>query len=456
LRYRYTLGAALLFVALLVWVLARERGRAPQEGELFKLDVKQVTRLEVTPQGGEPMALEKRGDQWWIASPFEGWADKDEAERVARTLCELKPDKRPDEDPTRAQYGLDKPVLTARLWYDGNKKVEIALGAETPVGSQLFARIEGRKGLFLVSSVVKTDLSKKPEDLRDKKLAHYEKDDVEAVALQNARGTFEVKSRLVDGKKEWDLVQPVQTKADRWSVDTLVNRPGEIEVKGFEKKPDKLAQFGLDKPSAKLTLHLASAKTVTILLGAKAKKTVKQQYGEGAEEQDIVYAMTEGRPELLMVEASLADDLDKDLMALRDKRILAVDREKIRGLRVQRKKGLDFYVAKRAGEWFVDLPRPGKAKQTKVDDLLWNLEDLQTSEFIEKPEGIKQYGLAVPQVVVTIETTDAGTTKVLFGDRTEDSRFYCKVEDRDTVYVVSDLFVTSLPEKAEDIEAGQE
>jgi len=91
-----------------------------------------------------------------------------------------------------------------------------------------------------------------------------------------------------------------------------------------------------------------------------------------------------------------------------------------------------------------------------VDDLLWNLEDLQTSEFIEKPEGIKQYGLAVPQVVVTIETTDAGTTKVLFGDRTEDSRFYCKVEDRDTVYVVSDLFVTSLPEKAEDIEAGQE
>lgn len=455
-RYRYTLGAALLFVALLVWVLARERGRVPEKGEVFKLDVRQVTRLEVTPQGGEPMVLEKRGDQWWIASPFEGWADKDEAERMARTLCELKPDARPDEDPDKPEYGLDKPVLTARLWYGGKKQIEIALGAETPVGSQLFTRIEGRKGLFLVSSFVKTDLSKKPEDLRDKKLAHYEKDDVQAVELQNAKGTFELKSRLVDGKKEWYLEQPMQTKADRWSVDTLVNRPGEIEVKGFEKKPEKLAEVGLDKPSAKLILHLASGEGVTILLGAKAKKSVKQQYGEGTEEKDIVYALTEGRPELLLVEASFADDLDKDLMALRDKRILTVDREKIRGIRVQRKKGLSFHVAKRTGEWFLDLPEPGRAKQTKVDDLLWNLEDLQTTEFIEKPEGLQQYGLAVPQVVVTIETSDAGATKVLFGDKTKDARFYCKVEGRDTVYVVSDLFVTTLPEKVEDIKAEQE
>lgn len=457
-RYRYTIAAALIFVALLVWVLARERGRVPEKGEVFGLDVKRVTRLEIRPKDGQALTLEKDGDQWWIKAPFQGWADKDEVERIARTICELKPDRRPEEDPNKKEYGLKEPEIVAKMWYDGGKKsVEVAIGAETPVGSKRYARIAGRKGLFLVSSFVKTDLEKKPEDLRDKKVAHYDRDKVVRIALHNPKGSFELEGRKEEeDKKSWYLLKPISAKADRWTVDTLITRPGDVEARAFEKVPKKLAEVGLDKPHATLTLELEGGKSITVLVGKKVKKMVKKEYGEGEEEKEVVYVMTKGRPELLLVEDSFADDLDKDLMSLRDKHVVEFDRDKVRRIRVQRKKGLDFTVAKRADTWYLDTPQPGKAKQTKVDDILWDLEDLETSKFIEKPEDLKAYGLAVPQTVVTLTMEDGSSIKVMFGDKTEDGRYYCKTSQSDTVYVVSDLLIAGLPEKVEDIKASEE
>lgn len=449
-RYRFTIGAAVIFVLLLAWVLVKERGRVPEKGEAFGLDVNTVTRLEITPAQGQPLTLEKRDDQWWITAPFQGWANKDEVERIARTICELKPGKRPEADPDTPEFGLKNPSMTVRMWA-GGRKIEMFLGASTPVGGDIFAKITGRKGVFLVPSYVRTDLEKKPEDLRDKKLAHYDKDKLAWIELQSTKGVFRLEPRTEGEGKTWYLTQPIATKADRWSVDTLTNRPTEVEAKAFEAVPQDLSTVGLDKPRVKLTLHFEDGKTINVFLGKTVKKTVPKQYGEGTEEQDVVYAMTEGRPELLLVEASFFTDLDKDLMGLRDKHVVAVDRAKIVGISVQRRKGLNFSVAKRADVWYLDTPQPGKAKQTKVDDILWDIEDMETSEFIEKPGDLKQYGLAVPDTVVTLKTSDNKTIRLSFGYKTKENRYYLKTDQSDTVYVVSDLLLSALPNKVEDI-----
>ena len=456
-RYRYTIAAALIFVALLAWVLTQERGRVPEKGEVFKLDVKQVTRLEIHPKDGKPITLEKRGKQWWITSPFEAWADKDEVERMVRTICELKPDHRPDEDPNKKEFGLNEPELVVRMWYDGGKKkVELAIGKETPVGSQRFAKIEGKKGLYLVSSYVKTDLDKKPEDLRDKKLAHYDQDDIQTVELTTSKGTFTLVARTEGDKREWYLQSPIETKADHWTVDTIVTRPKDVEARGFDRPGKDLKRYGLDKPKVKLSLRAKDGTTYTILVGKKEKRKVKKQWGEGEEEQEICYAMLEGRPEVLLVEANFLDDLDKDLMALRDKHVVEFDRDKVVGIKVQQQKGVNFTLAKRGDQWYIDAPQPGKAKQTKVDDILWDLEDLETSEFIEKPEDLKQYGLAVPATVVTLQMSDGDQIKIYFGYKTSDGRYYCKTNKSDTVYVVSDLLLSALPKKIDDLKASEE
>ena len=190
-RYRYTIAAAVLFIGLLVWVLLNERGRVPESGEVFGLDIKNVTRFEISPRDGKPVTFEKRGDQWWVTAPFQGWANKDEVERIAKGICELKPSKRPDADPKSKEFGLDNPFVTARVFV-GSRKYEIALGNEAPVGGENFAYVTGEKGVFIVPAFLKTDLMKKPEDLRDRKLCHYTKEDVVSLDLQNEKGAFHI------------------------------------------------------------------------------------------------------------------------------------------------------------------------------------------------------------------------------------------------------------------------
>ncbi len=457
-RYRFTIGAAIIFLALLIWVLTQERGRVPEEGEIFGLDVARVTKLEIRPKDGQSIVLEKRGDQWWITSPFQGWADKDEVERMARTICELKPEWRRDLDPNDPQWGLKEPVLVVKMWYDGGRrKIELAIGDETPVGSQRYCRIEGRKGVFLVSNFVKTDLERKPEELRDKKIAHFDRDKIIRISLTSTHGQFELEKRMKGEEPVWWLTKPIETKADRWTVDTLLTRPSDTDARAFEPMPKDLKKVGLDKPRAVLVLRPeGKGKPVTIRVGKQVRKKVKQEYGEGEEEADLVYVSVEGRPELLLVEASFADDLDRDLMALRDKHVVEFDRDRVARIRVQRRKGLSFVLAKRTDVWYIDKPQPGKAKQTKVDDILWDLEDLETNRFIEKPGDLKQYGLAVPHTVVTLEMTDGKKIKVMFGYKTQEGRYYCKTNLSDTVYVVSDLLLNALPEKIEDIKAEEE
>ena len=60
-KWRYTVAAALVFAALLAWVLTQEQGRVAEEGEAFGLDAESATRLEVTRAGEDALVLPHRG-----------------------------------------------------------------------------------------------------------------------------------------------------------------------------------------------------------------------------------------------------------------------------------------------------------------------------------------------------------------------------------------------------------
>jgi len=82
--------AALIFAGLLVWVLAKDRGRVPEKGEVLKLKTEQCSALQVKTDT-QSLSLLKQGDQWMLQEPVKGWADKDAAEKAINALARLKP-----------------------------------------------------------------------------------------------------------------------------------------------------------------------------------------------------------------------------------------------------------------------------------------------------------------------------------------------------------------------------
>ena len=473
-RYRWTLISAVLFVGLLAWVLTNERGRVKQEGEIFGFDAKLISKVDLT-QGDQKLTLERRGDDWWVSAPIVALCDKDKIDAVLKNLIELKPKSREKINLDADEYGLKTPSLTVAFVSKG-ANYTLTLGTETGIGSETFAKVQGAGGgwdskLLMIPTSFKTEMMKKPDELRDKKLARYdrEKDPIASITLEQQgqpRIVAEAAGKVAE-KNVWRLTEPIQAKGDEMTLSALSGKPAESEALGFEPMPQdqNLAPFGLDKPTVKLTIALKSGKSYTMLIGAKTTKDLPNAAppppspgappppAGGAKE--VVYAMREGRPEILLMDVALLNDCQKDVLAVRDKHVLALNREGVFEMNVQRADGVSFVAQTQAGKWRITSPKSGDAKGTKIDDLLYDVEDLQALKYAdEAPKDLKQYGLSVPQTVISLKITGLkDAVKVSFGYQVgqDKTRYYCQSSLSPTVYEVSNLLLDDLPKSNDDL-----
>ncbi len=467
-RYRAVI-AAVVFVGLLAWVLTNERGRARQEGEVFGFDPKYVSMVDITQNKTDKLTLERNGDEWWIKAPIAALCDKDKIDALLQNIVSLKPKSRSGVDLNSDDFGLKDPLMVLTFTGKGTTYT-LSLGKDLGIGSETYAKLTGMGGwdskLLLVPTSFKTELFKKPEDLRDKKLVRYDKEKVAGITLeQEGQPRIVATCGKIADKNEWKLTEPIQAKGDEISLSGLAGKPTESDALGFKPVPQNLADVGLDKPQVKLTVAVQDGKSYTILLGKTAQEDVSAApppSGPGGPppvpttgKRDIVYAMREGRPEVLLMDATLLTDLQKDLMAVRDKHIVTVKRDAVAEVSVQRAVGLTYTAQKRAGKWQVSVPKSGDAKEGKIDNLLWDIEDLQATKFVdEAPKDLKGYGLANPQTVINLKLSGVNEPlKISFGYPvdTDKKSYYCQVTGSPQVYEVSSLILDDMPKAAEDI-----
>lgn len=507
-RFAWTIAALVIFVGLLVWTLTKERGRVPEKEEVFRGEIAsaddltgiEVVKFETQPVDEEPseedededegeaedeaeakdedkakdkhkdkdpnkrvetkrIAMQKRGDEWYLTKPFEGLIDPDTAKSMVKAIVELKPSVNKDVNPSGKEFELDNPTLEVTASLQSGKQIKITVGVDTPVGAKLFAKISDREGLFLLPSMFKTDLDKEPDKLRDKKLARFEKDDVTRVTFVNQNGTVTAEREKKDKDKDnWNITRPARYKGDEWSITSAFGKAGEVEAKEFADKPKDLKKFGLDKPRAQCKIELKDGKVIEVAIGKQIKKKVKaSEYSDTEEEKELVWAMRKGRPEVLLVETTLFDDLNKNLMALRDKHILDIERDQVMAVKVARRKGLTFAVTRAGDDWMIQTPQTGKANKTKVDDILWDLTDLEAKEYLAKAPDMKAIGLAVPSTVITLKLSGDKSIKIKFGDEVKEgaeTSYYCQTSESKQVYKVGDLALKDLPEDIEALKEG--
>jgi hypothetical protein len=476
-----TLITLVLFAGLLTWVLTRERGRVAEKEEVFRGDIAKeadLTQLDITkfdttsvPDPRDPkkltsqrkqvlhLAFERRDDDWYITAPFQGQADPDQVKAMVKTIVELKPALRKDEKTDVQEYGLTEPTMEVTLGLKSGEQTKISLGANTLVGGKIYATISGKQGLFLVPTSLRTDLDKQPDAVRDKRLARFDKDKVSRVTFTNAKGTVVAEKTARDAKQViWTLTNPGPYKGDEWSITSGLNKIADTDAKEFAPNPNDLKAYGLDRPQAECKIETSDGKTYDILVGSRTRKKVPaSQYSGGAEDKDLVYTMRQGRPEVLLMEASLLDDLNKDVLALRDKHIVGFKRDDVTSLKVERQTGLSFTVQRAGSDWMIEAPQTAKAAKSKADDIIWDITDLEAKEYVSGTPDLKAIGLAVPATVMTVNLKGGKTVTLKFGDEVKsgaESLYYCQTSDSDQVYKVGQLAMKDLPVKFEDLKEG--
>jgi hypothetical protein len=377
------LGAYLYFVEM------KRDTSAPEEKKTraFTVESGKIVEVEVHNSTGNVTTIRKANDAWSVVAPVASAADMQAVGSLVGTLETLDIQKVIDENPSSvAPYGLEPPRYSLTFKIDGDPAPhKLNIGAKTPTGADMYARIDGQPKLFTITAFTDDMLNKSPFDLRDKTVMKFEREGLDAITVE-ATGAPTV--TLAKKGDDWRITAPIDARADVNPVEMLINRAAQVQAKSVESgeapnapppTPADLKKFGLDKPQLVATFGAGSTRATLALGGKKDDATI--------------YARDMSRPVIFSVEKSLLDDLKKKADDLRLKDVFAFRSFTVSGLDITYA-GTTYTLgkAKPAGTdnasatevWKLLKPAEKDVNQTGATDLLNTLSSLRAETFADK------------------------------------------------------------------------
>jgi len=360
-----------------------------QEKVFASLQTDKIDELKIKSESGDVTTVKKGGDGWQIVAPITAKASETDVSGITSALGNAELSRVIEERPSDLkQYGLETPQIDVEFKSaDGKASGHLFVGQKTATGSNLYARRNDDPKVFLIPSFQEGTFNKSTFDLRDKALMTFQRDKVDGIDV-NADGKT---LQLAKDGTDWKLTKPVSARADNSAVEGLVGRIETAQMKSVatnDVTPDDLKKYGLDKPTATVTLNLGSARA-TLLIGGKA-------------DNDNVYARDASKPTVATVEKGLVDDVKKTADDYRRKDVFEFRAFNATHVELTRKdQTVAFERVKgekdQPDKWRRVSPNPADADREKVEKLLADLADMRVTSFVE---STAKTGVDSPVLVV--------------------------------------------------------
>ncbi|MFS8807055.1 DUF4340 domain-containing protein [Synechococcus sp. R6-10] len=406
--------ACLLGYFLLDNIQQLRQEQQAERARLFHFATDTIARIEIRQQKeGEPVRgsgaeyleillernPEEEGSRWRIVSPIQSAALDFPIEQLLNTFSRLTPQITLEGVTDLAAFGLDQPRHQIALFPKEGDPYRLAIGNDNFDGSGFYAQPEGGQ-VVLLSSAQKGSLLPSLLALRDKTLLRFDTAEVKALQVQLAEAEPEVvrlqrQDVRASGAEHftWQIVQPRELPADEINVNRLLNTLARLQAVEFpaETQTD-LAPYGLEQPSARLTVELEGGKTLKVALGS--------------EKDGQVYVITSEHPAVATLLTSTADILRSDLEELRDHRIARLNANQVGQVTLE-SQGEKVTLTPRPSEkgslelrW-ENPERPGQP--VDLGSLFSSLNAARAKEFVEQADAEAQRVLSEPDLRLTFE-----------------------------------------------------
>jgi hypothetical protein len=380
------LGAYIYFVT---WKKPAEPA-SKQEKVFAGIDSSKIEELKVASDKGDVTTLKKEGGSWQLVAPLAVKADESEVSGIANALGQLEIVRVIDENPTNLNdYGLMTPRIEIDFKATGDKDFrKLSIGEKSPTGSDLFARRNDDKKVFLIPSFQETTLNRSAFELRDKTVLKFERDKVDGLEVKGGDKTLQV----AKDNTQWKMTQPLHVGADYGTVEGLLGRLQSAAMKSIVTEtasPADLKKYGLDKPSATVDVKMGSARA-TLLVGSKA-------------ENNTVYARDASKGSVVTIDSALLDELKKTPDDYRRKDVFEFRSYNVNRVEFTRNaETVAFEKVKSDGKdaaekWRRVSPNPADADKDKMDSLLNRVSNMRASSFVDSSA---KTGLNAPAMTV--------------------------------------------------------
>ncbi len=221
---------------------------------VWSVDRDALRRLEIDRAGGR-LALERRGEQWWLAEPVEALAERAKVEDLVGQLSALAtaiPIDATDGEP----FGLGASPAARVTWIpvEGAASV-LVVGTRAPAAYRTYVRTASG-GVGAADGDPTALLQAPVDDFRDKRVFRFEPAEVRSVRIAFPEHVLEVRGQ----GRSWHLTGFGRAEPDR--VDDLVLDL--LDIRFDEEVADLVPGPGF----ATVDVGLASGEQHTLILGA--------------------------------------------------------------------------------------------------------------------------------------------------------------------------------------------
>lgn len=239
----------------------------------------------------------------------------------------------------------------------------------------------------------------------------------------------------------WQVVDPITARAADPEVSGITSALDQLEItRVIDENPADLTEYGLAEPRIQIdfTSSASGAPSGRLLVGATTPT------GGG------LYAKRDDEARVFLIPAYQETSLNRSTFDLRDKSLMTIERDKIDRVLV-RLRGETIQFAKQDGEWRMTAPIETRADLGSVEALVGRVDTAQMQSVAAEeatPADLKQFGLADPDVVVTVVMGSA-RAELALGGKTENG-VYARDLSRRLVATVDNSLAEDLSKRAED------
>ena len=407
-----------------------EGGKKREEAEqyqssLIKMDRDDIQSVTLIQEGGEIIRYQRAGESWEITEPIhtgvEESAINGNHSAFANAIIQRTFDTTLDK---LKNFSLEPARVEVILESIEGRKVELLIGDEAPTRGDLFVSFRDSNSVFITSDDVKSQAEKTLFDLRDKKIAHYEKDDVRRINIVSNNQTIVIEK----SGDEWEMKRP-DLPVEESRVNSFLTSLTNYSAKAFtaESFSDE-AEYGFNRPEVKVTLSLGeemASKDITIG-GVVDEESDDPEY----------HGYESGLPAVFIIRESTKNNLSRDPFYFQDKQLARFDKEALTEIRISGAYQIPLAPQDTLG-WYVNADTSFKIEDSDLSRFISAIDGVNAAELVaDTPDDKGNYGLKIPFLEVVVKDTLGVSTGFSIGDPDDDNDRYASSNGSERIYLV--------------------
>lgn len=425
-----------------------------------RFETDQVTDITITRAGqtlelhktkGDPKAESEAGrkDRWDLVAPFKSLA---EAKQVSDLLDPL------EKLSAKANEVIDRPTLhlltgslgmadlaaagltpdqatVVKLKSDPKAEVPdrtITIGRQDVVGKKMIVLGPGPNRLNIIEDAAFTAVARPPRAYRALKLFDLGDDRLEAIVVQGEKNRFRLQENVGTTSTTFVLTEPVKAEAETEKSRSLLKDLGSLEATEYVYDPPSAAEaiairtllggfgeellkategaFGMEKPSAVVTLNFAGPKPM-------APRTLT--IGKTRDGKPEAFAKLDGSPSVFAIKKEVADALTGGSLALLPLQLWNGSGDGLKTVQIKRGADPEYTLKQEASKWKITAPIDAAADEGAVLPIATVLSAMKADKFAaHAATNLAEYGLDKPVLTVKFTLTERKVNKP--GDEPKD------------------------------------